>query len=307
MTRQARLHANSVGGLPPIVPPVAPKARSVIFLFMAGGPSQMETFDPKPLLNQLSGQPRPASFGEAKYQFVESDAKLLGTQRSFARYGQSGLEVSDLFPHLSRWADDLASLTSCHGDMVVQSAAQYELFTGRVVPGAPSMGSWMAYGLGAETETLPGYVVMPDPLGALEAGQPMYSNGFLPARFQPTMFRPSDRPVLNLESSRGASIEQRRATIDLIRQLNGAAELPMDPEFEARLLAYDLAFKMQVEAPAMFDLSRERPSTLALYGIGQEPTHDYGRRCLLARKLVEDALSKTLDEAMTALDGAVQS
>ena len=290
MTRQARLHANSVGGLPPIVPPVAPKARSVIFLFMAGGPSQMETFDPKPLLNQLSGQPRPASFGEAKYQFVESDAKLLGTKRSFARYGQSGLEVSDLFPHLSRCADDLAILRSCHGDMVVHSAAQYELFTGRVVPGAPSMGSWMAYGLGAETEALPGYVVMPDPLGALEAGQPMYSNGFLPARFQPTMFRPSDRPVLNLESSRGASIEQRRATIDLIRQLNGAAELPLDPEFEARLLAYDLAFKMQVEAPALFDLSRERPSTLALYGIGQEPTHDYGRRCLLARKLVEEGV-----------------
>ncbi len=290
MSRDSQLKAATKAGLIPQSPPDLARARSVIFLFMAGGPSQMETFDPKPLLNQLDGQPRPKSFGEAKYQFIKSDAKLLGTKRSFARYGQSGIEVSDLFPHLSQCVDDIAVLRSCYGDMVVHSAAQYELFTGRIVPGAPSMGSWVTYGLGAETDALPGYVVMPDPLGALEAGQPMYSNGFLPAKYQPTMFRPSEKPVLNLSTPAGISAGERRRTMDLIRQLNRLAPLPESAEFEARLAAYDLAFKMQTEAPQLFDLSSETQATRDLYGIGKEPTHDYGRRCLLARRLVEEGV-----------------
>lgn len=289
MMRQTELAAANAG-LVPATPEHVAKAKSVIFLFMAGGPSQMETFDPKPLLNKLNGQPRPKSFGEAKYQFIKKNAKLLGTQRSFAKYGQSGIEVSDLFPHLSQCVDDLAVVRSCYGDMVVHSAAQYELFTGRVVPGGPSMGSWVTYGLGAETDALPGYVVMPDPLGALEAGQPMYANGFLPAKYQPTMFRPSERPVLNLETPAGVDPRKRNSTIDLIRRLNRVADLPDDPDFQARLAAYDLAFKMQVEAPELFDLSRESQATLDLYGVGKEPTHDYGRRCLLARKLVEEGV-----------------
>ena len=123
----------------------------------------METFDPKPLLNKLHGQPRPKEFGEAKYQFVKEDAKLLGTKRTFKKYGQAGIEVSDLFPHTAECVDDMAILRSCHGNMVVHSAAQYELFTGRIVPGFPSMGSWTVFGLGSEAESLPSYVVMPDP------------------------------------------------------------------------------------------------------------------------------------------------
>ena len=268
MARTEQIQAAVRAGLIPRTPPITPKAKSVIFLFMAGGPSQMETFDPKPLLNRLSGQARPKSFGEAKYQFIEKDAKLLGTKRSFAKYGQSGIEVSDLFPHLSQCVDDLAICRSCYGDMVVHSAAQYELFSGRIVPGAPSMGSWVAYGLGAETESLPGYVVMPDPLGALEAGQPMYSNGFLPAKYQPTMFRPSDQPVLNLKTPPGVSPSERRRTVELIQRLNRESRLAEDPEFQARIAAYDLAFKMQSEAPELFDLSRESQSTLDLYGVG---------------------------------------
>ncbi|HLJ11879.1 MAG TPA: DUF1501 domain-containing protein, partial [Planctomycetaceae bacterium] len=181
------------------------KARSVIFLFMAGGPSHIETFDPKPLLNKLDGDVRPKEFGDAKYQFIERDARLLGTRRTFRKYGQSGIEVSDLFPHVASRIDDIAVIRSCHGDMVVHSAAQYELFSGRTVPGFPSMGSWMLYGLGAESQSLPAYVVMPDPKGALEAGQPMYMHGFLPAVYQPTMFRPGDRPVLNLDRPAGIS------------------------------------------------------------------------------------------------------
>jgi hypothetical protein len=277
---------NPLAPKPPHMPDKA-KAKSVIFLFMAGGPSHLETFDPKPLLNQLHGQKRPAEFGEAKYQFVSADAKLLGTKRTFKKYGQSGIEVSDLLPHTAECVDDIAVVRSCHGDMVVHSAAQYQLFTGRVIPGFPSMGSWVIYGLGSESESLPAYVVMPDPKGALEAGQPMYTNGFLPAVYQPTMFRPGARPVLNLDLPQGVSLAERRKTIDLIRGLNRAGMEPDDTEFAARVNAYDLAFKMQTEAPAIFDLSSEPAKTLEMYGIGKEPTNDYGRRCLMARRLVE--------------------
>ncbi|HEX5105051.1 MAG TPA: DUF1501 domain-containing protein [Pirellulaceae bacterium] len=266
------------------------KARSVIFLFMAGGPSHLETFDPKPLLNELHGQKRPAEFGEAKYQFIDNDSRLLGTKRKFQKWGESGIEVSDLFPHTAKCIDDIAIVRSCYGDMVVHSAAQYELFSGRTVPGFPSMGSWTIYGLGAESDSLPAYVVMPDPKGALEAGQPMYMHGFLPAVFQPTMFRPGERPVLNLDLPPGASPQQRRKTLNLIRNLNEAALDPADEELSARLSAYDLAFRMQTEAPEVLDLSRESQQTLDMYGIGKEPTNDYGRRCLLARRLVEQGV-----------------
>ena len=276
--------ANKVAAREPHFPA---RARSVIFLFMAGGPSHIDTFDPKPLLNELDGQPRPKEFGEAKYQFIQRDARLLRTKRTFRKHGQSGIEVSDLFPNIAGCIDDIAVIRSCHGDMVVHSAAQYELFSGRTVPGFPSMGSWMVYGLGSESQSLPSYIVMPDPKGALEAGQPMYMHGFLPAVFQPTMFRPGGSPVLNLDLPSHVDAEQRRRTLTLIRDLNEATLDPADEEFSARINAYDLAFRMQTEAPEVLDLSREPEETLELYGIGSEPTHDYGRRCLLARKLVE--------------------
>ena len=287
MLAREQARAQSANPLAPRKPHKPAKAKSVIFLFLSGGPSHMETFDPKPLLNKLHGQKRPASFGEAKYQFVTSDAKLLGTRRTFKRYGKSGIEVSDLLPHLAERADDLAVIRSCHGDMVVHSAAQYQLFTGRVIPGFPSMGSWVIYGLGSEAESLPAYVVLPDPKGAQEAGTPMYTNGFLPAVYQPTLFRPGVRPVLNLDLPKGVSLAGRRRTLGLLRQLNQLDLAPDDAEFSARLNAYDLAFRMQTEAPAIFDLSNEPRETLEMYGIGKQPTDDYGRRCLLARRLVE--------------------
>ncbi|MGE3819868.1 MAG: DUF1501 domain-containing protein, partial [Isosphaeraceae bacterium] len=274
----------------PRAPHLPAKARAVIFLFMAGGPSHLETFDPKPLLNRLHGQPRPKEFGDVKYQQIQSNAKLLGTKQTFKKYGQSGIEVSDLFPHMATCVDDLAVIRSCHGDMVVHSAAQYELFTGRVVPGFPSMGSWLLYGLGSESDSLPSYVVMPDPKGALEAGQPMYAHGFLPAIYQPTMFRPGDRPVLNLDLPPGIDPKRRRKTLDLIQELNAESLDDGAEEFSARVNSYDLAFKMQTEAPEVLDVSQESQETLDLYGVGVEPTHDYGRRCLLARKLVENGV-----------------
>jgi hypothetical protein len=139
------------------------QARPAHFLFMSGGPSHVDTFDPKPLLTELNGQVRPAEFGEAKYQQIQQGAKLLASTRTFRQCGQSGIEVSDLFPHLSRVVDEIAVVRSCFGERVVHSAAQYELFSGRVIPGAPSMGSWLAYGLGSESESLPAYIVHPDP------------------------------------------------------------------------------------------------------------------------------------------------
>jgi hypothetical protein len=287
MSAQERLRAARGNPLVPRPPHTEGPAKAVIFLFMAGGPSHLETFDPKPLLNKLHGEKRPAEFGEAKYQFVDSASRLLGTKRTFAKHGQSGIEVSDLFPHQARVIDDLAIIRSCHADMVVHSAAQYQLFTGRVIPGFPSMGSWMLYGLGAETDSLPSYVVMPDPDGALEAGQPMYMHGFLPAVYQPTMFRAGTKPILNLDLPPGVSHRQRESTMDLLRGLNRANMAADDSEFAARVNAYDLAFKMQTAAPELFDLSREGPKTLEMYGVGKEPTDDYGRRCLLARRLVE--------------------
>ncbi|MCA9191159.1 MAG: DUF1501 domain-containing protein [Planctomycetales bacterium] len=262
-------------------------AKNVIFLFMAGGPSHIETFDPKPLLNKLHGQKRPVEFGEAKYQFVAADAKLLGSHVTYQPYGNSGIEVSSLFPETAKCADDLAVIRSCYGDVVVHSAAQYELFSGRIVPGFPSMGSWVLYGLGSESDSLPGYVVMPDPDGALEAGQPMYMNGFLPAAHQPTMLRAAGKPILNLELPSQISTRERRKTIELIERLNEAARAEEDNELEARIDSYELAFNMQQEAPGVFDLSQETQETLDLYGVGREPTHDYGRRCLLARRMIE--------------------
>jgi hypothetical protein len=292
MMRQESARAGSLNTLAAKPANFAAKAKAVIFLFMAGGPSHLETFDPKPLLNRLSGQKRPKEFGDTHYQFINPDAKLLGTRRSFRRYGQGGIDVSDLFPHTAQCVDDLAIIRNCYGDRVVHSAAQYELFTGRVLPGFPSMGSWIAYGLGCETDSLPAYVVMPDPHGALEGGQPIYQNGFLPASHQPTMFRPGERPVLNLGLPAGVSADDRMRTIDLIRKMNQANQSEVGPsdEFAARINAYDLAFKMQTQAPKVFDLSNETQETLDLYGVGKEPTNDYGRRCLMARRLVENGV-----------------
>ncbi len=289
-----QLRAAGTSPLSPKPPHFPAKAKSVIFLFMAGGPSHLETFDPKPLLNELDGQVRPKEFGEAKYQFVPKEARLLGSKRSFSKCGQSGIDVSDLFPHVAKVIDEIAVIRSCYGDMVVHSAAQYELMSGRVMPGFPSMGAWSIYGLGSESDSLPAYVVMPDPDGALEAGQPMYGNGFLPSAYQPTVFRAGDRPVLNLDLPAGIAMKDRHRTIELIRQLNEATLADEEDELAARLRTYGLAFRMQTEAPELFDLSNETEETLKLYGVGTEPTDDYARRCLMARRLVENGVRFTV-------------
>ncbi len=261
------------------------KAKRVVQITLVGGLSHLDSFDYKPALAKFHGQtlkmdaPPDIFFGQV--------GLLRKNDWDFRKRGKSGLWVSDLFPHQGSVVDELAILRSCHGDMVVHSAAQYQLFTGRVIPGFPSMGSWMIYGLGAEARSLPSYVVLPDPDGALEGGQPMYTNGFLPAVYQPTMLRAGKKPILNLDPPPGLSNEKRRDTVQLIRELNQANLKANDDEFAARINAYDLAFRMQMEAPEIFDLTREPQETLDLYGVGKQPTDDYARRCLLARRMVE--------------------
>jgi len=282
--------ASSVNPLAPKPPhmPEQVKAKAVIFLFLAGGPSHVDSFDPKPLLNKMHGQKRPPSFGEFRYESLRmNESLLLGSERKFSRYGKNGIEVSDAFPRLATCIDDLAVIRSCYCDSVSHAVAQYQLFSGRLPPGFPSMGSWILYGLGSESDSLPGYVVMPDPNGVLPGGNPMYGNGFLPAIYQPTMFRPGKRPVLNLDLPQGVSVEEQRKTIDLIKSLDEAHGVGEDSELNARISTYELAFKMQMSAPEIFDLSNENQKTLEMYGIGNPKTDDYGRRCLLARRLVE--------------------
>lgn len=264
-----------------------PKATSVIFLFMAGGPSQIETFDPKPVLNQLHGQPLPESFGKVVTQQTTNESLLLGSKRTFAKCGQSGIEISDLFPHLRECADELAVVRSLYGDSVVHSAAMYQMNSGRILMGHPSLGSWVLYGLGSESENLPAYVVMLDSGGALTGGAPCWSSGFLPPVYQGTLFRSGPSPILNLHSSAGHSRERQRRNLDLLRELNGRNREAIDPVLDARAASYELAFRMQSHAPEAVDLSGETEETRRLYGLDDSKTEEFGGRCLLARRLVE--------------------
>ena len=265
----------------------AARAKSVIFLFMTGGPSQMETFDPKPALDRLHGQPVPESFGDVITQRTTQDSLLLGCKRKFRKCGESGIEISDLFPHLSTCADEMAVIRSCHGDSVVHAPAMYQMNTGRILMGFPSLGSWATYGLGSESNNLPSFVVMLDPSGPLTGGAPCWNSGFLPPVYQGTLFRPGKNPIPNLASSTDRSKQRQRNGLDLLKNLN-SLDASLDHRLvEARLASYELAFRMQSHAPEAVDLSQETTQTKRLYGCDKEPTREFGNRCLLARRLVE--------------------
>jgi hypothetical protein len=269
-------------------PHFAPRAKSVIFLFMTGGPSHIETFDPKPVLNKLHDQPLPPSFGKIMTQRTTEASRLLGSKRTFRKCGRSGLEISDLFPHLSTCADELAVIRSCHADSVTHAPAMYQMNTGNVLMGYPSMGSWVTYGLGSESENLPAYVVMLDSDGALTGGPPCWGAGFLPPVYQGTLFRPGATPILNLQPAGGQSRVRQRAELDVLNKLNRLnPDAANDPELEARMASYELAFRMQRHAPEAVDLTRETEETKRLYGLDRPVTEEFGRRCLMARRLVE--------------------
>jgi uncharacterized protein (DUF1501 family) len=280
----------------PVPNPLAPKkahfpgqAKQVIFLFMTGGPSHLETFDPKPALTKYNGQPIPDSFkteGLALQFMKASDGKLMASSFPFAPQGKSGLEISSLFPHLSRHADDLAVIRSCHHESFIHGPALSLMNTGSTLLGHPSAGAWVTYGLGSETTNLPAYLTLTD--AGFRAGPAVsFGSGFLPAIYQGTVLRTEGSPISNLTPPH--SPPQQRAVLDALQHWNGrfAAERPDDSRLAAQLANYELAFRMQTAAPDLINLNQESAATRTLYGVDQEPTAKFGRMCLLARRMAE--------------------
>ena len=284
-------------GLPAEVPginPLAPKpshfegkAKSVIFLFMAGGPSQVETFDPKPQLQALHGKPVPQEFGSVQTQRTTEKSLLLGSKRTFRKWGEAGIEISDLFPHLATCADDISVVRSMQADSVVHAPALYQMNSGRTLMGHPSLGSWILYGLGSESQNLPAYVVMLDPDGTTVGGPPCWGAGYFPQVYQGTVLRPGPVPILNLRPAGDRTRTRQRRNLDLLHELNSLTRREDDTELQARAASYELAFRMQMDAPEAIDLSQETWTTQTLYGMDHPMTQEFGRRCLLARRLVE--------------------
>jgi hypothetical protein len=267
----------------------APRARSVIFLFMSGGPSHVDLFDPKPDLVRLAGQPVPESFGMFKTRRNVAKNKLLPPIRAFRKHGQSGLEVSDLLPHTAGCVDDICLLRGCYGDSVTHPESVYLMNTGSILMGHASLGAWAAYGLGTENQNLPAFVVLPDPGGWVKGGAPAWGNGYLPAAYQGTLLRGGDSPILNLQTPAGVSAEQQRATVEFVNRLNRESLPPEgeNSELAARIAAYELAFRMQSHAPEVVDISTESAATRKLYGLDRPVSAGFGMRCLLARRLIE--------------------
>ncbi len=267
------------------------RAKSVIFLMMAGGPSQMETFDPKPLLNRLAGQPMPPSFGKILAQFTDvTKEPLLGCKLTFRPCGQSGLPISEAFPHLQTHADRLAVIRSCHHDAFNHSPAQYVLTTGQSRLGYPSMGAWITYGLGSVSDNLPAMVVLAEPDGKLKGGTPCWGNGFLPAIYQGAPVQAHGTPILYLNRPPGVSAQSQRKVLDLsqwLNRLHREMSTPVAHELDSRIASYELAFRMQSAAPEAVDIQRESAATRHLYGLEDGVTRDFGTRCLIARRLVE--------------------
>jgi hypothetical protein len=264
------------------------KAKSVIHLFMNGGPSQMDLFDPKPELDRRHGE----SYFNKIAGEVESPSAAGALMRSpfkFVQHGQCGMWVSDALPHIARHVDDIALIRSLYTTNITHEPALYLIQTGHMPTGYPTLGSWVTYGLGSECQDLPAYVVLDDPLGLPVNGIENWQAGFLPPLFQGTRFRSTGSPVLNLHPAAGDPPLVVQMQRDLLSRLDAMHKRrrPGQPNLDARIASYELAARMQVSATDALDLSREPASTLEMYGIGREPTDSYGRRCLIARRLVE--------------------
>ncbi|HEY6227790.1 MAG TPA: DUF1501 domain-containing protein [Verrucomicrobiae bacterium] len=269
-------------------PHFKPRAKSVIFLFMEGGPSHLDLFDPKPTLDKLAGQPMPESFGRPITAMGTANNSLLPSKRKFKQHGQSGLWVSDWYPNVAEHIDDIAVIRSCWADGLNHVGSVCQMNTGDILAGRPSLGAWTTYGLGAANENLPAFVIMTDgndPLG----GPKQWTSGFLPASFQGTAFKPGKTPIFDLANPKTIGEKQQRSKLDLLAQLNQryAADKPEDTELAARLNSYELAFRMQASAPEAVDLGSESEETKKLYGIDDESTRKYGTICLMGRRLVE--------------------
>jgi hypothetical protein len=267
----------------------AARARAVIFLFMEGGPSHLDTFDPKPELVRRNGQALPASVGPVLTPMGVGGNALLASRRTFRRHGQSGLEVSDWLPHLAGCADDLCVLRSCWADGLNHVGSVCQMNTGSILAGRPSLGSWVTYGLGSVNQNLPGFVVMQDNPGEVAGGARNWGTGFMPSTYQGTHFRAGNNPILHLAPPPEVSAQQQDNKLDLLKSLNEEhrSARPGDHDLAARMASYELAYRMQAAAPEAVDFSQESERTREEYGFNRPECAEFARRCLLARRLVE--------------------
>lgn len=266
-----------------------PRAKSVIFVFLEGGPSHIDLVDPKPEIEKLAGKPLPASFGEIITPMGEYDAPLMPSKRSWQRYGENGTWFSDWLPHIATCADEIAVIRSCWGNGLNHSNGVCQMNTGSILAGRPSLGAWVSYGLGTENSNLPGFVVIEDARGKVVNGSRNWGSGFMPASYQGSPMESGAEPIQFLSRHESVSAERQASKLQLLYQMNRefATARPENSELEARIRSYELASSMQMEAPEAVDLSSESAETLQLYGIGGKETDVFGRNCLLARRLVE--------------------
>jgi hypothetical protein len=279
--------ATTIDPLAPRQPHFAPRAKRVIHLFMAGAPSQLDLFDYKPELVKLEGKPLPPSvYGNQRYAFIQPDAAVLGPRFKFAKHGQCGAELSEMLPHLATVVDDICLVRSVHTDQFNHAPAQIFLNTGFAQPGRPSLGSWVVYGLGCETQDLPAFVVMSTGSG-ISGGAANWSSGFLPTVYNGVRFRNQGDPILNVSSPTGVDPQLQRQTLDLVEKFNRRRlAIEGDPEIATRIAAYEMAFRLQTSAPELTDLKSEGQETLELYGCDPEKP-SFARACLLARRMIE--------------------
>lgn len=290
VVRAAEDSSTPSGFLTPRPAHFAASAKRVIFVFLAGGPSHLDLLDPKPGMQRWHGQPVPESYLETLADpLIKGSARVMASPRTFARHGQSGIEFSDWLPHMARCADDLCVVRSAYTSVSNHDPGQMLLNCGSPLFGNPSIGAWATYGLGSESQELPGYVVMLSNSGkGVDAGSALWSNGFLPSAYRGVTLRGQGDPILHLSNPPGVSQGTQRARLDALRDLNRLRDsAAADPEIESRIAAYELAYRMQIAAPALVDLSQETAATRALYGLDQETTRWFGTNCLLARRMIE--------------------
>ena len=264
-----------------------PKAKSVIFLYMYGGPSHIDTFEYKPAMEGMDGKTvKVKTFGRGGHK---NQGRIVEPRWKFKQYGQCGHWVSDLFPHLARYVDDIAFIHSMTADSPIHGSAMLMMNSGKILSGSPCIGSWINYGLGTVNENLPGFVVMLDPRGGPISGPKNWSSGYMPATYQATVMRSQGTPILDLKAPEGVSRQMQRDMLDTLRMYNQQHQASRldNSDLAARVASYELAFKMQAAAPEAVDLSQETQKTLNLYGLDDKKTEVFGRQCLLARRLVE--------------------